>query len=197
MLAPTVRPPSNHADSEISTQLANGQDEGGTGRPAGAARPKGEANMIWTRLCGGLVALSLVGCAVDTTESADDAELGEATQEVRRNALSNHQEATALKLIDDICGDTWCEGDHNFRFDRLECQKGCGSRAGTCQLTFRLFSYDTEIDTGPTYERSCRTGAFTGFDSLVSTQGSYQSLQPAYYDALSECISRVESALPQ
>ena len=152
--------------------------------------------MIGKKLCWGMLLVSLVGCAFDTSASEAD-ELGEATQELRRNALSPRQEATALKAIDDICGDTWCEGDHNFRFDRLECQKGCGRTAGSCQLTFRVFSYDTDLETGPTYVRSCGTGGFTGFDSLVSTQGSYQSLEPAYYDALSECISRIESALPQ
>jgi hypothetical protein len=153
--------------------------------------------MRGTKWCWAALVASLAGCAFDTTEGVDGEELGEAGQELRGQALSKRQEATALKLIDDICGDTWCEGDHNFRFDRLECHKGCGHSAGTCQLTFRVFSYDTDIETGPTYVRSCRTGGFTGFESLVSTQGSYQALQPAYYDALSECISRVESALPQ
>jgi hypothetical protein len=144
--------------------------------------------------------MSLAGCAFDGSEDIEGAELGEAGHELRRQALSKRQEATALKLIDDICGDTWCEGDHNFRFDRLECRKGCAGSAGsagTCLLTFRVFSYDTDIETGPTYVRSCHTGEFSGFESLVSTQGSYQALQPAYYDALSECISLVEDALPQ
>lgn len=150
-----------------------------------------------TKLCWLMLVASLVGCAFEASEGADGEELGESGQELRRQALSKRQEATALKLIDDICGDTWCEGDHNFRFDRLECQKGCGRNAGSCELTFRIFSYDTNIETGPTYERSCRTEGFTGFESLVRTQGSYQALEPAYYDALSECISLVESALPQ
>jgi hypothetical protein len=153
--------------------------------------------MVGTKLCWAVLVASLSGCALDTSDGADGEELGEAGQELRRHALSTRQEATALKLIDDICGDTWCEGDHNFRFDRLQCQKACGGSAGTCELIFRVFSYDTDIETGPTYVRSCRTGGFAGFESLVSTQGSYQTLQPAYYDALTECISRVESALPQ
>jgi len=153
--------------------------------------------MIETKRCWAVLVMSLVGCAVDTSQGDDSDELGEASHELRRNALNSRQEATALKLIDDICGDTWCEGDHNFRFDRLECQKGCGRTEGSCQMAFRIFSYDTDIETGPTYVRTCRTGGFTGFASLVSTQGSYASLQPAYYDALSECISRIESTLPQ
>lgn len=152
---------------------------------------------MWTKLSWGMLVVSLVGCAVETSESVDGEELGEATQELRRNALNGRQEATALQAIDDICGDTWCEGDHNFRFDRLECQKGCGRSPGACRLTFHVFSYDTDLETGPTLVRTCRTSGFTGFDSVVSTQGSYQSLQPEYYDALSECISRVESNLPR
>jgi len=153
--------------------------------------------MMGPKLCWLVLIASLGGCAFDASEGVDGEELGDAGQELRRQVLSKRQQATALKLIDDICGDTWCEGDHNFRFDGLECQKGCGGSAGSCDLLFRVFSYDTDIETGPTYVRSCRTGGFTGFESLVSTQGGYQALQPAYYDALSECISRVESALPQ
>ena len=153
--------------------------------------------MIGTKLWWGMLVVSLAGCAVDTSDGADDAELAAAPQELRRDALSGRQQATVLELIDDICGDTWCEGDHNFSFDRLECQKGCKGATGSCTMTFRVFAYDTDIETGPTFVRSCQFGEFTGFDSLVQTQGSYQALQPAYYDALNECISRVESELPR
>jgi hypothetical protein len=135
-------------------------------------------------------------------ETADGAEAsqeqpGERSEQLSRAKLSKPQQATVLKLIDDICGDTWCEGDHNFSFDSLDCEKGCRAPAGTCRLTFRVFSYDTDIETGPTYTRSCRTEGFSGFDSLVETQGDYQSLAPAYYDALTQCISRVEDDLPR
>ena len=153
--------------------------------------------MMRTKLCSLTLAVSLAGCALDVAEGIESEELAQTGQELRRQALSRRQEATALKLIDDICGDTWCEGDHNFRFDRLECRKGCAGSAGTCQLTFRVFSYDTDLETGPTYVRSCHTGGFTDFESLVSTKGSYPELQPAYYDALSACISLVETSLPQ
>jgi hypothetical protein len=144
----------------------------------------------------GLVALAgALGCAVDTGGGADAETAGESSEALRKHALTAAQASTALKLIDDICGDTWCEGDHNFRFDQLVCHAGCGGRAGTCKLTFRLFSYDTDVETGPTYTRSCTTPGFTGFESLVQSTGTYQSLVPAYYEALTECIGRVESEL--
>jgi hypothetical protein len=138
------------------------------------------------------------GCAVDMADAGanGDGSLAETTEALSRKGLTKREEAVALKAIDDICGDTWCEGDHNFSFDRLECAKGCRGQAGQCQLTFRVFSYDTDLETGPSYTRTCRTPGFTGFDSLVETFGDYHSLQPTYYDALSACIAQVESTLP-
>ena len=114
------------------------------------------------------------------------------------NALTKKQASTVLKLVDDICGDSWCEGDHNFHFDRIQCQQGCGrAHPGTCQLSFRIFPYDSDLETGPTYSRTCKTPGFTGFSSLVDTAANgYQSLHWDYYDALSACISNVERELP-
>jgi hypothetical protein len=153
--------------------------------------------MIGGKLGWAMLLTSVVGCAFDTAPSSDEAPVGELSQELQRSALTPSQQATVLDLIDDICGDTWCEGDHNFSFDRLRCRNGCPGRPGRCEMTFRVFSYDTDVETGPTFVRSCETTGFTGFESLVQTQGSYQSLQPAYYDALTECISRIESELRQ
>jgi hypothetical protein len=62
-----------------------------------------------------LFTIILGGCAAELApEGAED--LGEAEAALCKNALSAAQEKTALKLIDDICGDTWCEGDNNFAF---------------------------------------------------------------------------------
>jgi hypothetical protein len=163
-------------------------------------RSKEEVTMKWQKTLGmGLTLLAVgSGCAVDMDAPHDGADgaIAATTDALTREGLTKAEEALVLKAIDDICGDTWCEGDHNFSFDRLECVKGCGGHAGRCQLTFRVFSYDTDLETGPTYTRSCRTPGFTGFDSLVETFGDYHSLRPAYYDALTECIGRVESRLP-
>lgn len=145
-----------------------------------------------------VMAMSWVGClGTAADEEALPEDVGSISEHLSRSALSPLQEATALKLVDDICGDTWCEGDHNFRFDRLDCRSGCGGQPGTCKLTFRIFSYDTDVETGPTYARSCKTSGFTGFDSLVETQGNHQALNWDYYEALTECIARVESRLPR
>lgn len=134
--------------------------------------------------------LALGGCAMDTDDAATEemASLGESDSALCKNALSAAEERTTLKLIDDICGDTWCEGDNNFAFEKLTC------RGKSC--TLRLLIIPREDDP-PTYSRSCTTRGFSGFSSLVQTApNGYQSLQPAFYDALSACINRLEDALP-
>jgi hypothetical protein len=150
----------------------------------------------------------LVLCAAITGCSAEAADVGQAmeleadaaqsAEALSSNALTKKQARTVLELVDNICGDTWCEGDHNFHFDQIQCKQACGgARVGTCQLTFRIFPYDSDLETGPSYLRTCKTTGFTGFSSLVDTAANgYQSLQWDYYDALSACIAGVEDNLP-
>jgi len=127
-----------------------------------------------------------------------ETEAAQSADALSSNALTKQQASIVLRLIDDICGDSWCEGDHNFHFDQIQCQKACDSaRAGTCQLTFRVFPYDSDLEAGPTFVRTCKTPGFTGFSALVDTApNGYQSLHWGYYDALTACISEVESKLP-
>lgn len=147
------------------------------------------------------VVTSAVGCSAASNDSISNQEPGAeetsvAANELSGNALSRKQASTVLELVDDICGDTWCEGDHNFHFDQIRCSKPCRETPGTCRLTFRIFPYDSDLSTGPTYARTCTT-SFRGFSSLVETSpNGYQSLNWDFYDALSACISQLEEDLP-
>lgn len=147
-----------------------------------------------------LVTIILGGCAAELAPDdapATEAEaLGEAESALCKNALSPAQEQTVLKLVDDICGDTWCEGDNNFAFLALSCRAGAAHspQGGRCTLQLDIIP---RVDDPPSYRRSCTTRGFSGFASLVTTSSNgYQSLQPEFYDALSECINRLESELP-
>jgi len=139
------------------------------------------------------------GCSAAPDSGAElEPEASQATeQELSANALTKQQASTVLRLVDNACGDSWCEGNHNYHFDRIECTRPCGKQPGTCRLSFRLFPYDSDLQTGPTYARTCKSNGFTGFASLVDTaaDGS-QSLAWPYYDALSACIDRIEAQLP-
>lgn len=157
------------------------------------------ANGFWAGL---MLCVLGTGCSAEAGELAPDnghdTEAAQSEEALSSNILTKKQASTVLDLIDDICGDSWCEGDHNFHFERIQCWRACsGERAGTCQVTFRIFPHDTDLDTGPTYVRTCKTLGFAGFSSLVDTAANgYQSLNWDYYDALSACISEVEDELP-
>jgi hypothetical protein len=148
----------------------------------------------WAGLC---VVWGLTACSAGTNPAVEvsDAEPTEArsqAEELTKNALSPTQAKTTLELIDDICGDTWCDGDYDFGFRRLTCAKA----AHTCTLTLQVFPRDGVVSSATSYWRSCKTTGFTGFQSLVSTAPSgYQSLQSDYYDALTECMSRIQENL--
>jgi hypothetical protein len=139
-----------------------------------------------------LLSISLSGCAVTAGAQSDEknGEIAARTESALcKNALSPRQEATALKLIDDICGDTWCEGDNNFAFDRLT----CNAANSTCTLSLRIIPRE---ENAASYRRACTTSGFLSFDSLVATaQNGYQSLNWDYYLALTDCINRLEAEL--
>lgn len=144
-----------------------------------------------------LFTILVSACAVEANDTAMDAEaLGRSESALCGNALSPSQEKTVLKLIDDICGDTWCEGDNNFAFERLTCRAGAAGspNGGTCALKLQIIPRE---DNPRSYPRACTTGGFYGFDSLVETaQSGYPSLDWDYYLALTDCISELEAELP-
>ena len=126
--------------------------------------------------------------ANEATEEPIASETDEVTSNA--NALTRAESNTALKLIDDVCGDTWCEGDYDFRFRRLTCRDA----DATCNLKLEVLP--REGAAGSASWRACRTGGFSGFESLVVTDATgYASLQPAYYSALSDCILAIESSM--
>ena len=138
--------------------------------------------------------LSLTACSAGASPGVEVSEAVPVEAEsagLAENALTVAQAKTTLRLIDDICGDTWCDGDYDFGFRRLACSKA----AHTCTLTLQAFPVDGPHSSPQSYWRSCKTPGFTGFASLVTTLNGFQSLNDDYYDLLSECISRVESSL--
>lgn len=105
--------------------------------------------------------------------------------------LTGHEQRVVLDLIDDACGDTWCEGDHRFDFRTFTCDRA----RRTCTLRLRLSPYTD----GPTrwYWRSGTVTGFVRFDAMVETSPTgQQSLEPDFYDAVNALIARVEDTVP-
>src|SRR5690349_15526407 len=109
--------------------------------------PRAGGNMGICKQLSILFTIVLTGCAAASSadgvddavdEAVDDAAPGEAQSALCKNALSPAEEKIALKLIDDICGDTWCEGDNNFAFKALTCRSGAPHSAGGGSCTLKL-----------------------------------------------------------
>jgi hypothetical protein len=108
------------------------------------------------------------------------------------NDLTTAKQKIALKVIDDICGDTWCEGDFDFGFKKIVCHFG----KGTCTVTMLIWPrQDTRPI--PTYWRSCKISGLHGFADLVDTAPSgYQSIDQAFYDKMTTCTMKITDRLP-
>jgi hypothetical protein len=142
--------------------------------------------------CTAIGGFALAGCGAPVaTTDGDDAEVISFHDEgLLGNDLTRAQVQTVLKLIDDICGDTWCEGDNDFRFRYLLCE----ADAGACTLLLQTAARDGATSSPSWRWHVCRTPGFVGFDSLVNTtSGGYQWLTDSYYEALSTCIDRLET----
>ena len=99
--------------------------------------------------------------AVATARTAAPTAVTGAASEARPG-LTASQERVVLGLIDDICGDTWCEGDYRFDFRDF----GCAPAEGTCTLRLRLSPYTDGVSRW--YWRSGRVRGFGSFSVVVA-----------------------------
>jgi hypothetical protein len=107
-----------------------------------------------------------------------------------RYAVTAAQERVVLRLVDDICGDTWCEGDHAIRFRSFTCHPRRG-----CLLRVRLASWSHEPLRW--HSRSARVVGFRRFADMVATApDGTRSLQPAFYSAVGDAVRTLTASVP-
>ncbi len=106
------------------------------------------------------------------------------------NLLSGAEEIALLDSIDNICGDTWCEGEYDFSFNQWD----CSAKSLSCTLFFDmiLYSYsEGERDVYELYPVTCSFQVNSKAD-LMDQHGEYSAW---LYDELSQCISDYEGFL--
>lgn len=107
-----------------------------------------------------------------------------------RHTLTGAQERVVLRLVDDACGDIWCEGDHAMRFERFRCSPRRG-----CVLRMRLASWSQE----PLgwHSRSARVLGFPRFaDMVVTAPVGERSLQPSFSAAVGRAVRTMTGSVP-
>lgn len=103
--------------------------------------------------------------------------------------FSARQEKRVLQAIDNICGDTWCEGDYNFRFNTFICDK----KTNACELNFQfIVTNDDGVDEQFSAVQVCRFENITQFSQLMDGQWS---LNDDFYQDVTECITDLESSV--
>jgi hypothetical protein len=113
-----------------------------------------------------------------------------AAADVRPHRITTAQERVVLRLIDDICGDTWCEGDHALRFTRFSCH----SKRASCLLAVRIASRSQE----PLQwrRRSYPVRGSVRYTDMVSTgPDGTRSLQPAFLEAVGHAVRVMQSSV--
>ncbi len=102
------------------------------------------------------------------------------------------RERVVLRLIDDICGDTWCEGDHLFDFRYF----ACDPEPHGCVLRLRIAPL---VEPGVRPRWQWRSGHLHGFllrEMVVRAPDGRTSLAPAFYAAVSALVTRLEATVP-
>ena len=94
--------------------------------------------------------------------------------------------------IDNICGDTWCDGDWNWSFKKIACKLDLGS----CTWTALISPSVPVARPVPVYWRSCKVSGVHSFEDLVTTTGTYQEIDQSYYQASTDCVFKIEPKLP-
>ncbi|NUM88733.1 MAG: hypothetical protein HUU37_05985 [Bdellovibrionales bacterium] len=119
--------------------------------------------------------------------------------------LDKAEQKTVLRAIDNMCSDTWCEGEYGFDFKSFDCTAAVDGTS--CVLDFVII--DTEYVKMPKNSRSearvrrqypvsCEVGPFTKKSDLYAVRGErgeYTDVPQPLLDALNECIFALEDHL--
>ncbi|MBC7662049.1 MAG: hypothetical protein H7249_20330 [Chitinophagaceae bacterium] len=99
--------------------------------------------------------------------------------------LSDEEQIDVLQSIDDICGDTWCEGESNWSFDALSCDSESGC---ILNLTMKPYDYSDVYKLEPR-PFQCMLPAFKTKASIteLTVLRGLQYTQ-SFYEAISGCI---------
>lgn len=102
--------------------------------------------------------------------------------------------ATILKAIDNICGDTWCEGDYSFRFRKVTLD----TTKNSTRVLFTMSINDpVEVDSSAIivkqkFDVSCDVAGYSTFAAIMDKN---DQLNWDFYTSLTDCVQKLEGRL--
>ncbi len=123
-------------------------------------------------------------------------------QLLAKDLLSEGQQRDIITTIDNLCGDTWCEGDYDFNFQSIK----CNSNTQTCTVEFQLLSiiwdddYQRPVFTS-TFNAQCKITPIKSLSDIIFMHGYNKynevELNQDFYQQLSDCIMEKEQEADQ
>ena len=105
------------------------------------------------------------------------------------NDLSQAESELLVREIDNICGDTWCEGEFNFAFHELTCD----FKLGECEFRFEVIDTLFDSDWNEVGEIRTAAGCYIAAASKELLFNEDMSSYSDYlYETMTECISEAE-----
>jgi hypothetical protein len=137
-------------------------------------------------------ALFLIACGADRATLETEVVDVEVKADGAHKDLTVTEKTAVLQQLNDICGDTWCDGDWSWSFKKVACTLDVGS----CTWTALITPSGPLPKPLPTWWRSCKVTGVHAFADLVTTLNGYQTLNQNYYDASTDCVFKIEAKLP-
>ncbi|HLE11187.1 MAG: hypothetical protein A2504_12545 [Bdellovibrionales bacterium RIFOXYD12_FULL_39_22] len=109
-----------------------------------------------------------------------------------RDILASAEKGQLLQEIDNICGDTWCEGDFDYEFYSINCVRS----EGICYFDFAYLwrVYDGSSVEGKVTKlpKRCVLNGFFSKNDLIKLENiggsQYLTYTDKVYEAISGCI---------
>ncbi len=101
--------------------------------------------------------------------------------------LSDIEQSDLLQSIDNICGDSWCEGDSNWSFDAIQCDS---DQACTLKLTMKPYDFNDDQFLEPR-PFVCNLDGFHTKSKIFLFGRHGLQYTPQLYEAISNCINDI------
>jgi hypothetical protein len=140
-------------------------------------------------LCQRALAASLLLVLSACGGSDVDSQSANAREGADDRMLTALEESEVLTEIDNICGDTWCEGDFDYSFDMLDCSKSTKS----CRFEFAFVDRvwddnDDDVLSERQHPAGCTFEGISSKDDVLRVRNGRITYTDALYDRVSECI---------